>query len=213
MDKLKDDFLANTSHELQSPLHGIIGIADSLIDGSAGKISDKMHSNLSFIVLSGSRLSNLINDILDFSKLKHHEIQLRVQSFSLWENVEMALRLSQPLIGNKSLKLKNLISNQKLMVMADQDRVRIGWVNRDVLRTAGVSGGIEKDADEGYRDDSSRHGASSSEILHSSNEYVRRVRSPSVTIAQHFGHHSSECVQGKKGAGVGGVYLLGIGAA
>ena len=38
-DRLKDEFLANTSHELRTPLNGIIGIADSLIDGAAGPLS------------------------------------------------------------------------------------------------------------------------------------------------------------------------------
>ena len=38
----KDDFLSTMSHELRTPLNGIIGLSESLVAGSAGKLSDKV---------------------------------------------------------------------------------------------------------------------------------------------------------------------------
>ena len=38
IDKIKDEFLSNTSHELRTPVHGIIGISESLIDGATGDV-------------------------------------------------------------------------------------------------------------------------------------------------------------------------------
>ncbi|MDJ0718879.1 MAG: histidine kinase dimerization/phospho-acceptor domain-containing protein [Prochloraceae cyanobacterium] len=78
LDRLKNDFLANTSHELRTPLNGIIGIAESLIDGASGKISALTRNNLVAIAASGKRLANLVNDILDFSQLKYKDIQLQL---------------------------------------------------------------------------------------------------------------------------------------
>ncbi|MGK7915873.1 MAG: cache domain-containing protein, partial [Prochloraceae cyanobacterium] len=64
LDRLRDEFLANTSHELKTPLNGIIGIAESLLDGVSGKLSAPVCSNLVAISASGKRLANLVNDIL-----------------------------------------------------------------------------------------------------------------------------------------------------
>ena len=76
LDILKDEFLANISHEITTPLQGIIGISESLIKGATGALgSDTIH-DLSLVIASGRRLSNLVDDILDFSKLKHHYITL-----------------------------------------------------------------------------------------------------------------------------------------
>lgn len=124
LDKLKDEFLANTSHELRTPLNGIIGIAESLIDGATGSLPDKTVSNLALIVSSGRRLSNLVNDILDFSKLSHNNMELEIKPIGMREISEVVLTLSQPLIGKKSLQLINAISPEVPLVDADENRMQ-----------------------------------------------------------------------------------------
>ena len=122
LDGLKDEFLANTSHELRTPLTGIIGIADSMLDGAAGPITEAHKHNLSLIVSSGRRLANLVNDILDFSKLKHHRIQTR--PLDMRSATDVVLMLSQTLVGNKEIQLVNQIEARLPAVRADEDRVQ-----------------------------------------------------------------------------------------
>ena len=124
MDKIKDEFLANTSHELRTPLNGIIGITESLIEGVAGKPGKEMQTNLSLIVSSARRLSGLVNDILDFSKLKTHTLELKSKSVNLRVAADVVLKLSQPLIAKKKLKLNNEIKAEFPPVMADENRVQ-----------------------------------------------------------------------------------------
>lgn len=124
LDKLKDEFLANTSHELRTPLNGIIGIAESLVDGATGQLPDKTIANLSLIVSSGRRLSNLVNDILDFSKLSHNNMELEIKPIGMREITEVVMTLSQPLIGQKSLELINAISPEVPLVDADENRMQ-----------------------------------------------------------------------------------------
>jgi len=56
LDKLKDEFLANTSHELRTPVHAIIGLNESLINGVAGVLTSKVAQNITMINASGKRL-------------------------------------------------------------------------------------------------------------------------------------------------------------
>ena len=123
MDKLKDEFLANTSHELRTPLQGIIGLAESMLDGVAGKVNEAAAKNLGMIVSSGQRLSSLVGDILDFSKMKTHELKLRLQPVDLHVAVDVVMRLSGPLAEVKSLQLVNAIE-PGTAAMADEDRLQ-----------------------------------------------------------------------------------------
>ncbi|AFZ16645.1 SpoIIE family protein phosphatase [Allocoleopsis franciscana] len=124
LDKLKDEFLANTSHELRTPLNGIIGIAESLMDGVTGSLPPATRFNLSLIVSSGRRLATLVNDILDFSKLKHETIELQLKPVEMRSLAEVVLTLCQPLIGQKNLQLINHISPDLPAVSADENRMQ-----------------------------------------------------------------------------------------
>jgi len=124
LDKLKDEFLANTSHELRTPLNGIIGIADSLIDGATGQLPETTIFNLALISSSGKRLSSLINDLLDFSQLKHKTIQLQIKPVGMREIVSVILTLSQPLVGKKKLQLINSVAPELPTIAADENRLQ-----------------------------------------------------------------------------------------
>lgn len=124
IDKLKDEFLANTSHELRTPLNGIIGIAESLLEGAGGKVTRKMGQNLSMIVSSGKRLSSLVHDILDFSRLKTHDLRLQKKPVEIRALTDIVIRLNQPLLAEKSLSIKNEIDRNLPMVFGDENRIQ-----------------------------------------------------------------------------------------
>ncbi|NQZ08604.1 MAG: response regulator, partial [Algicola sp.] len=123
VDKLKDVFLANTSHELRTPLNGIIGLAQSLIDGIAGPLPAKAHKSLNMVVTSGKRLSHLIDDILDLSHLKHQRIVLKTEPLDLYRLVEVVLVLSEPLCEGKDLQLVNDVPQNLPTIEADENRL------------------------------------------------------------------------------------------
>src|SRR5262249_21537595 len=119
-----DEFLANTSHELRTPLNGMIGIAESMLEGATGPLSLEQKYNMTLLTQSGKRLTNLVNDILDFSRLRHRELSLHLRPVSLREMVEMVLQLDHILVGTKDLQLINEVPEALPLVHADEDRLQ-----------------------------------------------------------------------------------------
>ncbi|BDA80563.1 hypothetical protein LPTSP3_g34930 [Leptospira kobayashii] len=124
LDKLKDEFLSNTSHELRTPLNGIIGIAESMMDGASGDLPIQVKSNLRMITSSGKRLASLVNDILDFSKLKNGELILQKKAVDLKSLAEMVLLLTSHLSTNKQITLSNEIPDDIPPVFGDENRLQ-----------------------------------------------------------------------------------------
>ncbi len=124
LDKLKDDFLANTSHELRTPLNGIIGLAESLLDGAAGDLSPQVRLNMGMITSSGKRLANLVNDILDFARLKNRKLQVQIKPLHLRSLVDTVVVMSRPLVGKKDLDLSNQVDDRLPAVLADENRLQ-----------------------------------------------------------------------------------------
>jgi len=123
MDRLKDEFLANTSHELRTPLNAIIGIADTLSDRAKDRLNDEDKHSLSLISGSGYRLSNLVNDILDFSKLKQDDIILTKEILDIENIIDTVIQLSEPAIQDKKLRIIKKIDPSLPAIFADEDRV------------------------------------------------------------------------------------------
>ncbi len=122
--RLKDEFLANTSHELRTPLNGIIGIAESMLDGATGPLTPPQKANLAMVVTSGKRLASLVNDILDFSKLKHRKLELQIRPLDMKALTHVVLTVSQPLAQTKNLQLISSIQPDIPAVDADENRVQ-----------------------------------------------------------------------------------------
>jgi len=123
LDKIKDDFLSNTSHELKTPLNAIVNISESLLKGVDGPVNDAQAQNLSIVIGSGRRLSHLVNELLDYSKLKHGDIRLYKSDLNLRAFVESVIRIHLFLLDGKSTTLVNRVPDDLPLVHADGNRL------------------------------------------------------------------------------------------
>ena len=121
-DRLKDEFLANTSHELKTPLTGIIGMAEGIYNKLDGEDKTGLGSKLQLILASGKRLSSLVDDIMDYSRLKSRDLTLYPKAIDAHALVEVVIQQIRHLAEAKKLELQNQISAETI-VWADENRL------------------------------------------------------------------------------------------
>src|SRR5699024_9471524 len=68
-DKDKDDFLAQTSHELRNPLHSMLNIAQLVVDNPKNVIVKEDEESMNLLLSVGKRMSLLVDDLLDLTLL------------------------------------------------------------------------------------------------------------------------------------------------
>jgi two-component system phosphate regulon sensor histidine kinase PhoR len=83
-DRMRADFVANVSHELQTPLTTIIGFTEALVD-DVPPPPEQARRFLELIHSEAVRLSRLVDDLLALSRLEHHSIPVRREPVDLRE--------------------------------------------------------------------------------------------------------------------------------
>lgn len=123
LDRIKDEFLSNTSHELKTPLNAIVNITETLIKGVEGPVTENQERNLAIIMGSGRRLTQLVNELLDYSKMNHGDIVLSNSSVDLRATVESVIHMQSFLLGGKEITLVNNVPHSIPAVYADGNRL------------------------------------------------------------------------------------------
>ncbi|MEM1426563.1 MAG: ATP-binding protein, partial [Cyanobacteria bacterium P01_H01_bin.130] len=122
LDQLKDEFLANTSHELRTPVHGIVGLTEAIIQGATGPVHPEQTSSLNLIADSGRRLANLVDDILDFAKLENGRLELELRPVDVRGCVEAVLAITQFLVGDRPITISHQMPQGSLAIWGDENR-------------------------------------------------------------------------------------------
>ena len=120
-ESFKNQFLANTSHELKTPLHGIMGLAENLLTEARQRGMQQMSETLHLMIQSGRRLNLLINNLLDQAALRENRLTLHPELCYLQPLVRSAVDLVNVQFSTK--KQNPFLTARKL----DCPRVECGF--------------------------------------------------------------------------------------
>ncbi|WP_025684348.1 sensor histidine kinase [Paenibacillus maysiensis] len=124
MEAVQQDFFANASHELKTPLSIVKGFAEGLQDGvSAGK----QDHYIKVIVEEADKMERLVKDMLDLAKLESGTLKLRKTTFILSELVEEVVDKLFHLLKEKHLEVVIIPANE-LPIHADA-----GWLEQVIF--------------------------------------------------------------------------------
>ena len=153
-DRAKAEFLAAMSHEMRTPLNGILGFAQLLLDGD---LTPTQRRQAAHVRDAGRFLLTVIDDVLDFSRLEAGRLDLSAVDFSLRDLVAGCEAVLRPDAGRKGLALHVAVApDVPGWLCGDPDRLRQvilnllgnavkftehGSVALSVVRTASACGG------------------------------------------------------------------------
>lgn len=121
--KLKDEFLTNTSHELRTPINAMIAITESIVKDENADVGEREKNDLLHVISSGRRLVSLVNDILDYSRLKHGELPLVKTVFNIDKLTQGIVREFSFVAMDKNIGINYQSTEGLPAVYADEYRI------------------------------------------------------------------------------------------
>ncbi|MDR1903144.1 MAG: response regulator [Treponema sp.] len=118
----KSQFLANTSHEIRTPIQTIMGMIELLQDT---RLDHEQAEYCRQVKFSADVLLSLINDILDYSKIEAGKMELEHIDFDLAETVEQAVEMISLEAHKKGLEIVvDIPLDANIVIVGDPNKFR-----------------------------------------------------------------------------------------
>ena len=154
--KARNEFVANVTHELRTPVNGIKGHVANMLE--AGATSEQKRT-LDIITRCCVNMSAIINNILDFSKLEAGKFTLEQKEFNFYQMVNHAVETNIMAINSKGLHIMvNIDKAIPEFLIGDELRLTqilnnllsnavkftsVGYINIEVTKTVQFDDEIE----------------------------------------------------------------------
>ncbi|WP_062058813.1 response regulator [Aquimarina longa] len=121
--KLKTAFIHNISHEVRTPMNGIIGFSELLNDPEITPRQQKEYSKI--VIDSSNQLINIIDDIIEISKLETNQVQVRFEETNLNTVLQLLFSdfQSKAISKNIAIRLNNKLNEKQSIIHMDKLKI------------------------------------------------------------------------------------------
>jgi two-component system, OmpR family, phosphate regulon sensor histidine kinase PhoR len=143
MEAMRQEFVSNVSHEIQSPLTSIRGFAQALQNGHLSE-AERQHY-LEIIEMESTRLSRLTDNLLKLASLESDQIKFEPKSYRLDKQIRSLILSCEPQWADKKIAMD--VSLQEVSITADEDLMSQVWLNliHNSIKFTPCSGAIRVD--------------------------------------------------------------------
>ncbi len=133
-DKAKSDFLATISHEMRTPLNGIVGISQLLKETELAEDQEQLIENLTY---SSELLHGLISDILDVSLIESGKLVIQSNEIDIENEVKKLVEIVKPRLAKKEFEVElSIIHDKEIPEFLVGDALRFRQVLLNLINNA-----------------------------------------------------------------------------
>jgi signal transduction histidine kinase len=125
MENMRQEFISNVSHEIQSPLTSIRGFAQALENDQLS--TEERHHYLDIIQNESKRLSRITEDLLRMAALESDKVKFEPRLYRLDRQIRSLILACEPQWRDKGLHVE--VSLEELEITADEDLLSQVWIN------------------------------------------------------------------------------------
>jgi two-component system sensor histidine kinase GlrK len=129
LDRLKQDFVSNVSHDLKAPLASTLETTRLLLDEVPGQLNPRQRQLLALNLECGSRLQSMITNVLDLAQLDAGGVRYRMASCDVERVMREAMAEVAALSEKKNLDASFEVAPGLLRIEADENLLRRAFSN------------------------------------------------------------------------------------
>jgi len=153
--RLRSEYLTNTSHELRTPIAAMIGYSHLLLDEGCGPLTPDQKKALGRLLVNARGLLGLVDALLDYSKLEKGEASLFTKQQEVWPLLDQLRRELAPLEERRPYRVKYEVEEGSPAVETDWGKLKsvlvnllsnaIKFTDGGEVKLSVVNGGSEKE--------------------------------------------------------------------